>query len=103
MSETNNVTRLLPLWSISIGAIARSNALLRSACTKCHCELREDPHALAAVFGGSFKMDGYRARCRQIGCDGAVTFKTSRIYGQQWIALDGNATAVPRRRANILA
>ncbi len=99
MSEPQNISRLLPRWDSTIGAIANSNALLRSCCSKCETELREDPHALAALHGGQFLIDGYRVRCRKVACDGLLAFKVSRTYGRQWIALDGPALQSPSRYA----
>lgn len=91
----NTATRLLPLWAVSVGAIARSNGLLRSQCATCGTEFREDAALLSAGYGATYSLAGRKQRCRKVACNGSVTFKVARSYGRQWIDLAqyGNQSA----------
>lgn len=69
------------------GALHNTHALVRSVCSTCGEEFREETIDLVARYGSTGSIINRRERCRLVSCDGSVTFKAARTYGQPFIAL----------------
>lgn len=81
------VVQALPEWAQSVGALARSNALIRSRCRTCGAELRVNAAMLEAFHGPTFSLAGHLDRCAMVGCAGTVSYRVSWSYGRAWIEL----------------
>lgn len=87
MANIQSIERLRPQWMTTAGALHSTHALVRSVCSTCGEEFREETADLVARYGSSAVLVGKRERCRLVGCDGSVTFKATRRYSQPFIAL----------------
>lgn len=87
MSNAAKIERFRPRWMNTAGALHATHALVRSVCSNCGEEFREETSDLVARYGSTAVLIGKRERCRLVGCDGSVTFKAARRYGQPFIAL----------------
>lgn len=87
MSNIRTLERLRPRWMNTAGSLHTTHALVRSVCSTCGEEFREETADLVARYGPTAVLVGKRERCRLVGCDGSVTFKAARRYGQPFVAL----------------
>lgn len=87
MNNIRTLERLRPRWMNTVGSLHATQALVRSVCSTCGEEFREETADLVARYGSTAALVGKRERCRLVGCDGSVTFKAARRYGQPFIAL----------------
>ena len=87
MNNTRTLERLRPRWMNTAGSLHTTHALVRSVCSTCGEEFREETADLVARYGPTAVLVGKRERCRLVGCDGSVTFKAARRYGLPFIAL----------------
>lgn len=87
MTEISTIERLRPQWMNTAGALHKTHALVRSVCSTCGTEFREDTRDLVGRYGEAGSLIGRRERCRHVGCDGTMTFKASRTYGQPFTPL----------------
>jgi hypothetical protein len=87
MKQMANISHALPSWLRTIGAIQGSNALVRSQCRICGIQLREDPRALAAIFGPMASLVNRTIMCRVVGCHGRAFFSAAKTFGRQWLVL----------------
>ncbi len=87
MTQISTIERLRPQWMKTAGALHKTHALVRSVCSTCGTEFREDTRDLVGRYGVAGSLIGRRERCRHVGCDGSMTFKASRTYGQPFTAL----------------
>jgi hypothetical protein len=87
MDDTKTLERIRPRWMNTAGALHATHALVRSVCSKCGEEFREETADLVARYGSTAVMIGKRERCRLVGCDGSVSFKAARRYGLPFVPL----------------
>lgn len=84
---SNALEHFRPRWMSTAGSLHATHALVRSVCSTCGEQFREETADLVARYGSTAVLIGKRERCRLVGCDGSVTFKAARQYGQPFIAL----------------
>ena len=82
-----NPVRIFPRWASSWGALARSNALVRSQCRCCGIQQRVDAGVQAVRFGASSSPVDLLDRCTVVACHGDTFFMVARSYGRQWISM----------------
>lgn len=87
VSNIRTLERLRPHWMNTAGSLHATHALVRSVCSTCGEEFREETANLVARYGPTTVLVGKRERCRLVGCDGSVTFKAAHRYGQSFVAL----------------
>lgn len=107
---TETVERLFPRWAQTLGALHRSNALVRSQCRCCGVQLRVDTEALALKHGPTASLIDRSDRCSMVACAGSVFYLASRTYGRAWLTLlaredlrQGLDAAAPACNAETLA
>lgn len=83
----NRIDRIIPRWAAAWGALARSNALVRSQCRLCGIQQRVDASVQALRFGAAASPVDHLDACGIVGCHGRVYFMAARSYGRPWLTL----------------
>lgn len=103
------VDRIFPSWAQTLGALHRSNALVRSQCRCCGVQLRVDVEALALKHGPLATLIDRSDRCSLVACHGGVFYLAARTVGRQFLTLvsrgdlvEGLADVAPARNAQSL-
>ena len=96
MTTHDQILTHWPAWMRTVGALLRSNSLVRTRCSECGTLLRADLAALVARHSSDWSLIDRRERCAVVGCAGSSVFLASWTYGRAWRELSsdgGGATA----------
>jgi hypothetical protein len=83
----NRIDRIVPRWAASWGALAHSNAVVRSQCSLCGIQQRVDASVQALRFGAAASLLDQRDGCSLVGCHGRIYFMVARSYGRPWLTM----------------
>lgn len=84
---TGSPVTLTPRWMQSVGALFRTNALVRSRCQDCGALMRVDLAEMVATYGAMTNLFDRFDRCRMVACSGSVFYMASRSFGREWTTL----------------
>jgi len=87
MTPVASITTHWPAWMTSVGALSRSNSLVRSRCHTCGALLRIDIGQLVARHGADWTLIDRSERCAVVGCSGSSVYLASWSYGRPWRVL----------------